>query len=83
MRTKRIYLTGFDTDRGAIYGASAPHIAEGGVVMGQVLLKIKDMETGEIVHTVGPVSEHKSERVLRGMLINLNRKKYCVVEEKV
>lgn len=48
-----------------------------------ILLKVKDIETGEIVHTVGPVAENRSDRVMIGMLTNMNRDKYCVIEEEV
>ena len=51
--------------------------------MKQVMLKVRDMTTGEVVKTLGPIGEHKAEKVLMGMLRNMNTDRYCVDEEEV
>ena len=50
--------------------------------MRQIILKVKHISTGEIVKTLGPMSERKAEKVTMGLLINMNRDEYCVVEEE-
>ncbi|KKM98687.1 hypothetical protein LCGC14_1155330 [marine sediment metagenome] len=51
--------------------------------MRQIRLDITRIKTGEVVRSVGPVPESRAERVLRGMLINLNRDEYFVKEVEV
>ncbi len=44
-------------------------------------VKIKQISTGEVVETMGPMDEHRAERVTSGASINMNHEEYEVVIE--
>lgn len=47
----------------------------------QVILRVRDLATGEVVKTLGPMSESKADKVTMGLLRQIDPNRFCVDEE--
>lgn len=49
----------------------------------QVRVTVKDFETRSVIQDLGVMSESRAEKVMMGLLINMNTENYFVDEEEV